>query len=1378
MIKLKRWLKPFSLLFVVLMVVVSNSGIVNQPESYIEQNSSYIDLPNPSDVFNQGILYSGSQDALDINETALYTDSSHYTIGNGTYPEYSSQNATFPIDQANGWNSYLYSANITNLSDENDWISNGNFGSDLGVTYSSHDEQVFQSPHPYSNNLNSDPDILSNIITTIYGSGCDFMRVHFLNISTEWGDDTIYLWDQNNDSLGWYSGKYNNITTPWLNASIVKITMETGPTTNDYGYFIDYFETYDGSLFSFSSDGWTAYRNGVDSSRANAVAGHQLNNSAINITLAGTPGTGDSYSYYRLDESGAYQELTIPRGRVTDAWISMDYNVLRGINNAEMILVFKINDQIVYQRGFNTITAEGLAEWHSTGLINMDSWLIQPSAFSNNLYGATLNVSVGVQATKIRTYSSDHADLQEVYIDNITLILQAEVNCTQTEINLLFDNVSPTDSITQWGSGAINLFNTWDTNPFNISLTTDSTKIDFDLVSAIYGTHMRSSTEEEYGDQGSQVIIYSNGSIHWGLYHRAYIPLYYDNYEFSGYKPQDWEIFQIIDPIGSSVSFLNGEQGDDTFSIEHPSSELPGWWHISAQSTNMILPSATDLWNGTDWTNFLVPSSYTIDDTLSFKTALNTSIGNIENNASSWANLTIYDPDDGLWYSEAVHPSLLGEIQFAHLTIGGLNTTGGVYQYSIIWMNGTSAGGIHGSFLVQRNIQASILYPRDAIGDFITEEILGDVIPLRILLNDSYSGLYLSNLNVEYNWSTGTRNLIEISNGIYDGALDTLDLVNPGYHEVNFTVWGNGYYNLSFILQINLVEETELKIVGLDNNIDYGTNFSIEISYKAKPLLDGIPDADIVLNLSSSVYSVTDSGELGKYNIEISSKDAFLGAGSYDIQINASAPFSQTQDLVTRIQVLPRSVYFEIFINSVDVSFNKSYSAHVKQILNISVGVKASSDNQPILSGIVYMTDGQHIHDNFSVGGNFFSMEINSSHFGLGVRFISIIFNETTYQSYSEIIMLSVTRLPMKSSFFEIGSVLDWERNKPFEVLIYVEDPVTHLPITDVIVAYDWIFGRGFLTNLGNGYFKLEEIAPRETGSYRIIFTITSPNVDYEPSTLEFILISRAPETPNLWWILLVVGSIALIATGILGYIAYRRNVLIPKREEEVNLLRKKTQVFDDITNIKSILIIESGTGRLMFQQNFGGLNSDLEDIFSGFLHSILTLSNKFALQNGELGDRQEYAEFTHEAFHVLVASGKKVLIAIIMEEESSRELQERAFKFLDEFEGIYASIVGNWKGDRAVFRDTTPKLFEEIFHLSLLNRFMLSEVQNVHLLEKTLVTPGTVSEKVSQIIKTVSEERHDFRLKTLISLIPKEEQLEAKDIILRFIKNKYLIPV
>jgi hypothetical protein len=253
-----------------------------------------------------------------------------------------------------------------------------------------------------------------------------------------------------------------------------------------------------------------------------------------------------------------------------------------------------------------------------------------------------------------------------------------------------------------------------------------------------------------------------------------------------------------------------------------------------------------------------------------------------------------------------------------------------------------------------------------------------------------------------------------------------------------------------------------------------------------------------------------------------------------------------------------------------------------------------------------------------------------------------------------------------------------------------------------VVVAYDWLYGLGFLTNLGNGYFKFEEIVPRELGSYIITFTITSPNVDYEPSTIAVTLVSQLPAGySNLWWILLVVGSVAVIATGLLAFIGYRRNVVIPKREHEIEILRKKTQVFDDITNIKSILIIETGSGRLMYQQQFGGLEEHFEDIFSGFLHSILTLSNKFALKNGELGDKKEYAEFTHEAFHVLVASGKKVLVALILDNESSPELKQRAFKFLDEFESIYASIFNNWRGDRSIFDDTTPKLFEEIFHLS-----------------------------------------------------------------------------
>ncbi len=98
--------------------------------------------------------------------------------------------------------------------------------------------------------------------------------------------------------------------------------------------------------------------------------------------------------------------------------------------------------------------------------------------------------------------------------------------------------------------------------------------------------------------------------------------------------------------------------------------------------------------------------------------------------------------------------------------------------------------------------------------------------------------------------------------------------------------------------------------------------------------------------------------------------------------------------------------------------------------------------------------------------------------------------------------------------------------------------------------------------------------------------------------------------------------------------------------------------------------------------------------------------------------------------------------------------------------------------GIRSTFNAITPKLFEEIFHLSLLSRFKLTDSENIHLIEKKIITPDSLSNQISQIIKTVSAERSDFLLRTLITLIPEEKQLQAKDVILRFIKNHYLVPV
>ncbi len=1330
-------------------------------------------IPSPSDLFDQGILFSGGQDPIAINETAIHSDFTHYSIGNGTDPQFDTKNTSFPLDQTHGWEGYRYSANLTNLVDERDWVENGNFGSDLQLSPSSKIVQYFN--HTYEINEKK-----TTILDTFDGNGCDYMRLHFINMTVQGWYDTIFLWDQDTTEIDWYSGNYEDILTPWYAASQLKVSIDSDNFIHGH-FYIDYFETYNGTLFPISNNSWTPYAHASDLSRMNASEGHQGNNSAIKVEMRNIEEfEWGEYTVELNDESGIYQEVSIPRGKVTDAWISMDYFLLRGVRTDDMYLFLKINDQIIYKRGFRTISEEGLAKWHKTGLVNINYWENQSNVFDQLVSGQTLNLSIGIQAGVAATFFNvDHVEFQEAYFDNISLIVQAEANCTQTEINLEFDGYSLTESPSEWGSGTINLSNTWTNDPIQISMTSDSLKIEFDLESIVYGFHLSDSFITPYGAQGSQVTVYTNSSVQWELYHNSFIPLFYSGYNFYGIKPLDWDIDTIEDPLGESISFSGGTRGDGIFNVMSQDAGIPGWWYIKATSTNMLQTSSTQLWNGTDWENYKNPVYYDVNDTLIIRTALNTTLGNIENNASTSADLKIFDPDNVLWYNESVTPTLSGEIQFPDLTIGGWNTTGGEYAYSITWTNGTSAGGLNGTFNVLRNINYTFLYPRDAIEDLTTEAILGDIVPLRLILNDSITGVRLSDLTGEYNWTSSTQYLTEVSQGIYDGSLDTEELTDPGYHEISITVGGPGYYNTSFTLQINLVGETELKIVGLDSNIDYGTNFSIRVKYSSKNPSYGIPGANLNLNMSSSFYTVTSEIEDGNYLINVSSKDAFPNSGSYDITINASKVFFETEEIVTRIRILPRTVYYNILLNSNDCTINKSYSTYIKQKVNFTIGIFSSAEHLPVTSGDLYLTDGTYISPTFSTIGDYYQLELNTSVFGLGVHFLSIVFNETDYQSAAETIQLTVARLSLGASLYNTNQTLLVDRNKNFTVQIYLEDPLTLLPISDAQISYSWIFGRGILTNLGNGFYLFEETSPKDIGTYQIVFTITSPNSDYDSEVITLTLVSQLTDVnPNLWWVLLIVGTIALITTVVLGIVTYKQKVLKPKQERELDLLRQKTQIFDDITIIKSILIIETGTGRLMYQQKFGGLQEDHEDIFSGFLHSILTLSNKFALKNGDLGDKQEYAEFTHEAFHVLVASGEKVIIALILEEESSQDLQKRAFKFLDEFEGIYSSILVRWNGDRSIFNDTTPKLFEEIFHLSLLNRFIISDAQNVEILEKKIIIPGTLSERVSQIIKTVSLERNDFLLRTLISLVPEEEQLGAKDIILRFIKNKYLIPV
>ncbi|MHA1453063.1 MAG: hypothetical protein ACTSRD_09400, partial [Promethearchaeota archaeon] len=1031
--------KLIKLAFISVFIFLSLS-VASIPLSLEEKtDESLIDLPNnpestpkSSDLFENNILYTGTQDALSLNETALYSDSKHYEIGNGTFPGYTTKNANFPIDDTHDWEGYFYNATLSNIYDERDWIENGNIGSDSGLTgvVQTVLGTDVESDHPYDSDENPDPSIPPNVIATM-NSNSDFIRVHYDTFDMEdFGDpeyDYLFVYDQNNELLDYSTGEsLTDIWSPWYNASTLKFTMRTDGDEERIGFIIDSYEEYNISK-------WTSYKSSPAPDFLSSRVGESGGESSIGGVIFGD--FDGTFHRYKESEAGFYQMKSIPRGRVVDASFSMDYYLQSGIDTNDFYIYCRINDELIYTRGFGTINTAGKNTWHNTGQINLVLWENTSQIFNPIISSQNFNISIGLKSGSSAGYSGyTDREFQEAYFDNVELILKTKANGTQSDINLQFDSLPIADSLS-WGSGNFSSFNSWDSNPMQISLSTDAPKLEFDLDSEVYGYHTDSTHEQDNGPYGSKLTILTDETIQWESYHNVFVPSQYADFKYDVFKPNDWEITQVEDPTGLPyTSYLNGDVGDNSFTIE---SDFPGWWYFIANSSNRLISSSTDLWDDATWKDYDSGDvSYDIGDNIRIRTDLSnpSQIGNI---LTSEANLTVFYPNETIFHTDSVNPDGSGNVQFNDKNIVASETVGGLYQYSIIWTNGTAAGGLNGTFEIKHNIQHTISYPRDAITDFNTESISGDIIPIRIVLNDSDTGDMLSNLNVEYNWTSGNDTLNEISSGIYDTSLDTLELSGAGDYSVEFTISGDGFYNQYFTLTIHLVSETELKIIGLDNNIDYGTNFTIRLDYQERPAPIGIAEAQIFLNLTD--YYVTEDVADGEYTVEINSSNSFAGPGTFDILINATQSGYISQELVTRIQILPRSVYFQILIDSSDCTANKSFAAKIQEDLNFTIGVYTTFGDLPVLTGTVQLSDGLVYSTPFTIVGDQYHNLIDSTFFGLGVNFISVIFNETGYQSASEILQISITRINFEIEFEETDTMLV-DRRDEFSTQIYLED--------------------------------------------------------------------------------------------------------------------------------------------------------------------------------------------------------------------------------------------------------------------------------------------------------------------------------------------------
>ncbi len=861
-----------------LLIVLINAEFLINPTQYIQGKDDYCEDSYPYDndikISNgEDYLFQGIEDSLIINDTGnLYDLNQEISVSNQA-----DVNLTYYLDDVHEWKASKIQTNIRNIQDTRQWVQN-NYYYELDEPYRCYEAHWNIDPpgnpiHNYDSYLVHDPTNPSNVHSTISNSSADVMRIHFSRIEIETGWDLLCIYDNDNRLQYTFTGNETDFYTPWMKGDTFKITINSDSFIEWYGYDIDYYEYYNSSTNYFDFQSYWGFNNRsiIGNYTGNYGLGEIGNSKAMYTTLIAEP-RRDPWDeslgavYYEDDFSEIYQNITIPRGSVIDGYISFDYFAEEAMDSNENYIYCEINNKRVYSKGLGDIVDAGKNVWHRTGKIYMDLWINTSKIFNDINNNNEFNISVGIKSGGEITYSGFDDRFQQIFwFDNISLGLTTLCNSTQTDINLTINGENLFDD-NYWGRSHQNFTSNWETNPITLTVKTASPSLEFELDTVIYGYHETTSKIGQTTQEGVSFQILKNGSIYWEFTHNFFMPSQYSDFEFEIIKPLNWKVISAFDPTFGSIPFVGGDIGDNSLKINKTYAIFPGWWTFRATSPNYIEDENTKMFKDGEW----VDSSFRTGDTTKIKTQINYSNEIPTNLDLTNVNLTIYFPNGTIWFQESQTPLSNGTAIFSDITFTSENSVGGIYNYTLFWSNGTAIGGLKSNFIVVHDSYLTILKPDDASLDNQTGATVGDIIPLRVYLRDAETGQSIPNAIVYYNWTGGKNYLSGAALGIYEGILDTSDLGGYGLYNILIQSNKTGFINSNLTLFINLGENTNLQRLDSDSKIVIHENSTIRFFYYSEFDDEGIPNAQVTVNITNPAhYTIQDLSE-GVYAIEFS----------------------------------------------------------------------------------------------------------------------------------------------------------------------------------------------------------------------------------------------------------------------------------------------------------------------------------------------------------------------------------------------------------------------------------------------------------------------------------------------------------------------------
>ncbi|MHA1509800.1 MAG: hypothetical protein ACTSO6_13980, partial [Promethearchaeota archaeon] len=676
--------------------------------------------------------------------------------------------------------------------------------------------------------------------------------------------------------------------------------------------------------------------------------------------------------------------------------------------------------------------------------------------------------------------------------------------------------------------------------------------------------------------------------------------------------------------------------------------------------------------------------------------------------------------------SESKSPLSNGTIFFSELTFSALNTTGGKFEYTLFWSNGTALGGLKSSFVVNHQSQIKLLKPDDAKSDLRSDGFIGDIIPVRIILTDPENNLSITDAIVSYNWTGGSiHNFTEAAVGVYETIFDTADLSSKGFYEILISSSKLGFIESNLTLELNLGEETNLQRLESEYNIELHANSSIKFKF-TDFIGGGIDGAAVNISISnSSLYSIVNSGN-GIYDIEFSTT-YIEQIGVHQLNFTFSAIGYEPQYYNYQFQIIKQSVSISVFLNSINIIENSLLEVTFFDIINVSTKIKSNIDDDYILGGNITWFSESYESNFTEFAGYWYNSSIQClpDYFSSGINFVYLKFQHPNYRTETFGFELLLNRIEFNVDIVDhedanptvttdIGSTL----NLQIELL----DFKTNQSIVNATVFYEWTYGVGELIEVTPGIYQLSMALPENLqGNFIINLIISKEGTIYKTTQSSFLLVIGEPEFPIfLIWIIILISA-AIIS--VLGVLSLRSYVILPRRRKKEADLLSKTQRFKDIQNIQAIVAIHRYSGIPLYSRSYSILEKHKKELFSGFIQAIITVGEEMAgkreldgdLTNSDNVDgSRTILELDFKYFYCLICDRQDLRIIFLLNDKASDRLK----KLISDLSlGIIldlSELIESWDGAIHEFEFKLPPIITKYVELYYKDAFKINDAEYI----------------------------------------------------------------